>query len=344
MKISDFRNILVVQTAFLGDVVLTTPLFAALKRLCPGASVTLLTTPLAANLVEEDKNLDGIITFDKKGGESFFSIAGKLKKGGYDLMISPHRSHRTSIIGFLSRIPVRVGYGEAGFSIFYTHRVKRPMELHEVDRILHLLTALGAASEPSDRKLTVNYTAAEKAEVDKILEEAGIPPGTRLAGLCPGSVWPTKRWTVEGFAEVGKGLREKGYGVVVVGGPEDRETGARVLGLLGGKAVDAVGKTSLKALAAWIDRFSVFVTNDSGPLHVASARNVPTVAVFGATVRELGFFPFHQRSKVVETALPCRPCGLHGGKTCPEGHFRCMLDITPETVLKACLELTGESP
>ena len=340
----EFNNILVAQTAFLGDVVLTTPLFKAIKGLYPGARLTLLTTPAAKPLVEEDPYLDAILTYDKKGGESLFSALKKIRAGSFDLLLSPHRSHRTSLLGFLSGIPVRVGYEESGFSILHTRRVKRPMELHEVDRILALLSALGLEANSGDRKLAIGYTDAERAEVQEVLDANGVGPEEKLAGLCPGSAWATKRWTPEGFAAVGGALRDKGFRVVLVGGPDDREAADKVTGLLGGNAVDATGRTSLKALSAWVDRFSVFVTNDSAPLHVAAARNVPTVAVFGPTVKSLGFFPFHEKSRVAEVALACRPCGLHGGDACPLGHFRCMRDVTPEMVMEKIGELmsTGE--
>jgi heptosyltransferase-2 len=107
--------------------------------------------------------------------------------------------------------------------------------------------------------------------------------------------------------------------------------------------VNAVGRTPLKALAAWMDRLAVLVTNDSAPLHVAAARGTPAVAVFGPTTRDLGFGPFHRASRIVEVELECRPCGLHGGRRCPKGHFRCMADVTPDEVLRAVGEVLGSS-
>lgn len=339
MKPKDFKNIAIAQTAFLGDVVLTTPLFRALRRLYPEARLTLFTTPAAKPLVEEDPNLDAIITYDKHGGESFFSALKKLRSGDFDLLIAPHRSYRTSLLGFFSEIPVRVGYQEADWSFLYTRKVHRPMELHEVDRILSLLKALGAAPLPGDRVLCARHTNKEALEIAAILSEAGVSSEEKLIGFAPGSVWATKRWPAGNFAALGRLLEAQGYRIVLIGGPDDRETAAEVGRGLSAQAVNAAGKTSLKALSAWMERFSLFVTNDSAPLHVAAAKNVPTVALFGATVRELGFYPFHERAKVVEVQLPCRPCGLHGHKECPRGHFKCMKDLSPEAAYAACLEL-----
>jgi len=332
-------RVLVIQTAFLGDVVLTTPLFRGLKRLAPGGYLTALVTPEAAPLVEEDPHLDAVLTYGKKGGERFGSALGKIRAPGFDWIVAPHRSHRTSLLALLSGVPRRVGFADAGFSWVYGTRVHRPLALHEVDRNLELLRGVGGQPEPSDRVLYAGYTPREAEMVDAALRRRGIGQGEVLAGLCPGSIWATKRWPPEGFAEVGRRLAGRGYRVVLLGGPGDREVAAQVEQGIGRAAFSAAGETPLKALAAWMDRLKILVTNDSAPLHVAAARGTPTVALFGATTRSLGFGPFHEASRVVEVDLACRPCGLHGGDRCPEGHFRCMRDLDPGKVFQACLEL-----
>jgi len=336
-------GILVIQTAFLGDVVLTTPLFAAIKRRWPDKPLTVLTTPRAAPLIAEDPSLDAVLTYDKKGKDSLISMARKLRSGGYEMLISAHRSHRTSFLSLLSGIPIRAGFEEAAFSFAYNRKIKRPMEMHEVDRNLALLRAVGAEPDAKDRNLNLAYGKSEADEVAEYLLASGVQKGEEIIGLCPGSIWPTKRWLKEGFAEVGKKLAAKGYRIVVLGGPDDAEIAEFITAQIGPAAVNAAGRTSLKALAAWMDRIKLLITNDSAPLHVAAARNTPCAAIFGATTTSLGFGPFHENSRVVEIDLDCRPCGLHGGKVCPKGHFKCMRDITPEAVLKAAEELLAKA-
>ncbi len=338
------NRILVVQTAFLGDVVLTTPLFRALRRRFPDARLDLLTTPAAAPLVEEDPHLDRVLVYDKKGGDGMAAAVRRVRVGRYDLLVAPHRSPRTSLVGALAGVPRRVGFADAGLAFLYHTLVDRPLARHEVDRNLALLRGLGEAPTPGDRVLCVGYTPRETGEVDRVLEGAGVPPDAPLAVLCPGSVWTTKRWSADGFAAVGRALAGDGLRVAVVGGPDDRAVSARVARGIGPGAVDAAGRTSLKALAAWMDRARLLVTNDSAPLHVAAARGTPTVAVFGATTLDLGFGPFHGRARVVEVDLPCRPCGLHGGNRCPEGHFRCMGEVSAGAVLAACRDVLGGAP
>lgn len=329
-------RVLVVQTAFLGDVVLTTPLFRALRRVCPGAHLAALVTPAAAPLLQCDPNLDAVLTYGKKCGESFFDVLRKVKTGHYQALVAPHRSHRTALLALLSRVPLRVGFADAAFPLAYHRRVPRPVGLHEVDRNLALLRGLGAEPEPGDRVLCAGYSPAEVGQVEEVLARAGVGEGERLVGLAPGSVWATKRWPPEGFGAVGRALSARGYRVVTLGGPDDVAVAEGVCREVGPRAVQAAGTTPLKALAAWMDRLDLLVTNDSAPLHVAAARGVPTVAVFGATTPELGFGPFHAASRVVQVDLECRPCGPHGGDRCARGHFRCMGDLDPERVLRAC--------
>lgn len=332
-------RILVIQTAFLGDVVLTTPLFRALRRVFPKAHLAAMVTPEAAPLLECDPHLDALLTYGKKNGETISSVLQKVKAGHYQILVAPHRSHRTAMLALLSRVPLRVGFADAAFSRVYHRRVPRPLGLHEVDRNLALLAGVGAAPAAADRELHIGYTPAEAAKVDAVLAGAGVAAGERLVGLSPGSVWATKRWGPEGFAAVGRALEQRGYRVVVLGGTGDREVAEEVRRAVGPGAVQAAGTTPLKALAAWMDRLDLLITNDSAPLHVAAARNTPTVAVFGATTLGLGFGPFHAASRVAQVDLDCRPCGLHGGDRCPQEHFRCMGEVTPEAVFQACHDL-----
>jgi heptosyltransferase II len=341
-------RVLIIQTAFLGDVVLTTPLFRALKRVAPACRLTALVTPQAAPLLEEDPHLDEVLTYEKqaKRRESLQAVVQRIRSRSFDWLLAPHRSHRTSLVALLSGIPVRIGFSDAGFAWSYNRRVARPWGAHEVDRNLELLKALGTDPEPSDRRLHVGYGEPEAEAVREVLARAGVAGGERLVGLSPGSVWATKRWPAEGFGEVARSLAGQGLRPVLLGSPGDADVAAQVAQVAGlGLAVDAVGRTSLKALAAWMDRLSLLVTNDSAPLHVAAARGTPTVALFGATTPALGFAPLHERSKVLEVALSCRPCGLHGARRCPKRHFRCMRELEPARVLEACRELlaAGES-
>jgi heptosyltransferase-2 len=157
--------------------------------------------------------------------------------------------------------------------------------------------------------------------------------------------WVSKRWLAEGFAAVAdRVIREQGMKVIFFGGSADRATVSQVLGLMQEKAVDWVGQTNLRELIAAIARCQTFLTNDSGPMHIAVACQVPTVAIFGPTTKELGFFPYGSGHIVIEKDLPCRPCGLHGAKKCPLDHFKCMKQITPDEVYQAIVQQLSRGP
>ena len=172
--------------------------------------------------------------------------------------------------------------------------------------------------------------------VDSLLARHGVTAGERLIGLAPGSVWGTKRWPY--YAQLAQLLAPHGR-VVVLGSSNDSPL-ADAITTAEPSAIDATGQLPLLAAAELIGRCGVVVTNDSAPLHLASAMGTPTVAIFGPTVPDFGFGPLAPRASVVgEDTLPCRPCDRHGPQHCPLGHHRCMRDLVPELVAERALTL-----
>lgn len=176
--------------------------------------------------------------------------------------------------------------------------------------------------------------------VREMIKEAGLE-GKTLVGVHPGSVWPTKCWPLENYAKlITRMEKELGVTSVIVGGKADLDLSEQVCRLSDAHPVNFATKTTLTELMALMKHFRLFVTNDSGPMHIATAFGVPTLAIFGPTTKELGFFPYGEGNRVVEVkGLPCRPCALHGGKKCPLGHFKCMKDITVDEVFDTAKEM-----
>jgi heptosyltransferase-2 len=166
------------------------------------------------------------------------------------------------------------------------------------------------------------------------LTNLGISKTDRLVGIHPGATWPTKRWLKERFAELCTQLKNAGFTPVLIGGPGDADLGQFIE--TRAHVVNLISRTNLSDLKAIIGQMRLLVTNDSGPMHLAAGLGIPVVAIFGATTKELGFFPYGDGHEVVEAELACRPCGLHGAKSCPESHFLCMRLITVEEVFAAC--------
>ena len=336
-------KILVIQTAFLGDAVLTTPLLKVLKQKFPLSKITLLCTPEIKELFAENNSIDTILSMDKRGVDrsllSIFRWAKKLK-GQFDIALLPHRSFKSALITALAKIPKRIGFKNSEGKIFLTDLVPFDWNTHDAERNLKLLEVLGITSKQTELEVPVKN---DLIYFKQFLQEHKIKEETLLIGMNPGSVWKTKRWLPEYFAEVADQLtKEWNCKVIIFGSHKDLETANSVISQMKAPAINLCGKTDLKELVILISHCSLFITNDSGPMHIASATHVPLVAIFGPTTRELGFFPLGNKSIVVELDLPCRPCSLHGGKKCPLGHFKCMKDLTPQLVLKECGKILSQ--
>ncbi len=328
---------LVIQTAFLGDVVLTTPLLAALAA--RHGPVDIVTTPPAALLVETQPAIRRTISYDKRGAdrgwEGLRRLARTLRKERYGRAYIPHRSLRSAALALLARIPSRIGFAGT-WSFLYTESRPKPAEGHESDRLLALADEAPAAYPPQLRPTPIDVQAAAD-----LLEGAGIGYAAPLIAIAAGSIWGSKRWPY--YAELAADLATT-FAVVAVGGPEDVGLGdqiARAVASSGGQAVNACGKLTLRQSAALIGRAALVVTNDSAPLHLATAMGTPVVAVFGPTVPAFGFGPLRARDVSLGIdGLQCRPCSAHGPRACPLGHHRCMRELTVEAVL-AAIEETG---
>ncbi len=330
---------LVIQTAFLGDVVLTTPLLTALAG--RHGPVDVITTPGAAPLLETHPAVRRVVPYDKRGRDRGWAglrdLSGRMRAEGYERAYLPHRSLRTAVLAFLARIPVRIGFHD-GWPFFYTEVRRRPAEGHEVDRLLALAEEPAGAYAPS-----LHPTPEDEQAADALLSAGGIANGVPFIAVAPGSIWGSKRWPYYGELAVRIAARMP---VVVVGGGEDVGLGTTIVeavGRTGGRAVNACGKLTLRQSAALIERAHVLVTNDSAPLHVATAMGTPIVAVFGPTLPEFGFGPLRSGDVALGvTGLGCRPCSRHGPPRCPLSHHRCLRDLAPD-VVAAAIDAIGET-
>lgn len=341
------EKILIVQTSFLGDAVLTTPLLSEIRRRFPKAELAVLCTPQARNLFEGNRDVGEILTDDKKGAGrglvGLWRVAKDLRRRGFTIAVSPHKSFRSALLVYLAGIPLRIGFRQSAGWFFYHRRVDRDPTRHDVERNLALLRPLGIDPMDCKRTLRVEVDPGTRETVEQLFHSLGVKRGGLILGVNPGSVWPTKRWTAEGYAELIVHLRKKyGCQILLFGGPEDQPITSKIQELADNVGVNLVGKIGLQQLACALDWCDLFVTNDSGPMHIAVARGVPVVAVFCATTPSLGFYPYSSKAVVIEKELPCRPCSSHGGRRCPLGTEDCMRLITAEDVMRGVERLLEE--
>lgn len=335
------------QTSFIGDSVLTTPLIQKTAKLFPDAKIVVITRPQTEDIFRPMKEVDQIILNDKKGWNKIFGVwktAKAIKESGVDILLVPHRSFRSALIAWLSRVPIRIGFTSSEGWFLYTKTIPFSWMIHDAERNLSLLHGIVKENFKAE-KLNMRYAPSAEENVARLMKDFNLE-GKTLVGIHPGSAWATKCWPFENFVELISRIETELHlqTVVVGGGKTDADLGEKLCQLSQGHCANLCGKTSLADLMALMGHFKLFITNDSGPMHIATAFGVPTLAIFGPTTKELGFFPYGQGHRVLEVkGLDCRPCALHGGRKCPKGHFKCMRLITVDDVFKNVKEMLQEN-
>ncbi len=338
-------KILIIQTAFIGDVILTTPLISSVKKIYPDSAIDFLTIPKSVNILENNPDLNQIIIFDKNDKDSGLSglmrLGTYLKSQSYDICFTPHRSLRSAFLSYTTGAQKRIGFDRSAFKWAYTNIVIYRYDIHEIERNLSLL---GQEEYGLNISKPLIYPSDEDINiVNQILKDNFISKKSRIFAFAPGSIWPTKRWPENYFADLCRMLVSDGYVPLLIGGPDDIGICEEIQRACP-QSRSLAGILSLRQSTYLLKKCTGLITNDSAPLHLGLAADIPVYAIFGATVPEFGFAPFGEKDKVIEYKdLACRPCGKHGSAKCPVKSFDCMLKLTPEKVYSELnLNLTTE--
>jgi lipopolysaccharide heptosyltransferase II len=317
---------LIVDTSFLGDVLCAEPLVRAVAERWPKQPVDFLAGPAGSQMLVGHPQLRDLMVFDKRNADKGLGglrrAATKLRRKNYARAICSHRSWRTALLLRLAGIPERVGFHNASAAWLYSKRVRHRSDLHEVERNLELVGG-GVWNAPRMYPGT-----QERARATELLA------GGADVALAPGSIWATKRWPAKHWTELVSRLLDSGRSCVLLGGPDDEKLCAQIAVQArsqrqaeadgGPSLINLAGQTSLRESAAVLEQVSSLVSNDSAPMHLGVAAGIPVVAVFCSTVASFGFAPRGPHDIVLEVPdLACRPCGIHGHRQCPKGHFDC---------------------
>jgi heptosyltransferase II len=337
-------RILIVQTAFLGDVVLALPLIAAVRQRFASACVDVLTIPAHAPILQNQPLVDAVLTYDKRGRQKgirgLLRMLREIRTQGYDLIISPHRSLRSALLVAGSGSPQRVGFRHWLTRWAYTSTVTRPMVGHEVERNHQLMICLNGASTDRPGRIALHVEETSRREAEQYFAHHGVEEADIVVGMIPGSQWGTKRWPAEQFAALIERLsiRSRTH-CVLFGAPSDRPIADAIVTACQAPVLDLVGQTALSDLPAYLASCTVVVSNDTGPMHVAAALGKPIVTLYGPTTAALGFSPYGVEWEEASVALDCRPCHAHGPPRCPLSHWRCMRALSAEQVADAVQRL-----
>jgi lipopolysaccharide heptosyltransferase II len=347
-------RILLVRLREIGDVVFTTPAIRAVRRIFPEARISYLVEPHAEPIVRHNPHIDEVIVAARgrgvRGALDDVALGLRLRRARYDIAIDFHGGPRAALLTWLSGAGRRIGYAIAGRQWMYTDRVARPRELrprHSVRNQWDLLAPLNAPGpDPAVDGVEMAVSEDARVEVERRLTEAGVLPGEPIVILHVSAGNPFRRWPLDHFALVASSLAaQPGRRIVITSGPADRGAAERVVATaraaLGAEGADRVlrcGDFSLLELRALLDRASVFIGGDSGPLHVAATTGVTVIGLYGPTLpaRSAPWRATSFRSIAIDAGeLPCRPCDQ---RVCTPGDFRCLTSIAPERVVDAALE------
>ncbi len=344
MDISNIKRILIVRTDRIGDVVLSTPVITATRSIFPNAYIAIMISSETQEIVRSNPYVNEVIVYDKKiKHKSFLKTLGfisNLRKKKFDLALILHSTNRVNCICFLAGIPKRVGYKRGKMDFLLTDKLeykKRLGEKHESEYSLDVLRSIGVKVETSP--LVMNIRKQDEKHINDLLKESDLKDGERFMVLHPGASCPSKMWPKENFARLGDCLVERfKMRVLLVSSVDQVEIGEEVRRLMKNKPLFLCGKTSLGELGALFKKASLFISNDSGPVHIACAVGAKVVSIFGRN--EKGLSPTRWRGLsdkniVLHKDVGCIECLAHKCKK----DFLCLKSISVEEVLQKASEL-----
>lgn len=324
-------------TNWIGDVVMTLPAIKTVRENFPNATITVLAHPWVADIFTANPYVDRVIIYYKKGRHQgltgLWRLARELAVEKFDLAILLQNAFEAALLARLAGIPKVAGYNRDARGVLLTYPVEVTQAIrkqHQVYYYQHLLASLGMKC--SENKLSLFLPEDDNQWANDCNQQRPGP----FFGLNPGAAYgPAKCWPAERYGEVARRLlKQFGGTAYVFGTAADSKAAEIIIDIAGSSVIDLTGKTSLSRAMALIGRCTVFITNDSGLMHVAAAQNTPLVAIFGST-DTVATGPFSERAVVVSHALPCAPClKTH----CPT-NFECMISITVEDVERAATGL-----
>lgn len=330
-KMQNFNKILILVPNWVGDAILSIPAMAAIKKRFNDASITILARSLMSELFKYEPYINEIVVNDfqgmHKGITGKWKLINTLKVKEFGLAILFPNSLSSGLISYLSNIPFRCGYPTDGRGLLINIKAKAPDKGHMIDYYAGVLRPLGI--EDLDKRIHLNITEEENERAHRTFREKGIDSDRPVIGINPGATYGTaKRWYPERFAALSdKIAKNYGANIILFGGKDERAVGEKIAGMTKERVIVLSGETTIREAAALIGNCNLFITNDSGLMHVAAAVGAPVVAIFGPT-DPTSTSPYGENHIIVRKEVECSPCLK---RECPTDH-RCMKEIEVEDV------------
>jgi len=347
MDISNIKRILIVRTDRIGDLVLSTPVITATRKAFPDAYIAIMVSPKTKEIVTGNPYLNEVIIYDKRlkhrGLFQTLCFSMWLKKKRFDMALILHSTVRVNIVSFLAGIPRRIGYARDKMDFLLTKALpykKRLGEKHEAEYSLDLLRSLGIEAKISPLIMSVKKEAEER--IDGLLNECGLKKGERFIVLHPGASSLSKMWPRENFSKTADILSDRfSLRVVLVSSPEQVRLGEETMRSMKNRPLFLCGRTSLIELAALFKKADLFISNDSGPVHIACAVGTPVISIFARNEKGLSptrWHPLGTKTAVLHKDVGCIRCLAHDCKK----DFLCLRSITVEEVVQNASDLLKE--
>jgi heptosyltransferase-2 len=334
------ERILIIQTAFLGDAILTLPMIQKLQEKQSECFIDVICIPSNFEVFKHSPFVNNAIVMNKRGEQrslfGLYKFAKQLKKNGYSKVISPHRSFRSSLLTTFLKVKDSVGFDNTSLKYVYRNIVKYNIEDHEVKRNLKLIDA---KTDGESWKILpiIEVSVDEKNKIDSVLQEL---PVNNFIALAPGSVWQTKQYPKDLFIEVIRLLIDAGHSTILIGGKDDEELCEDIRSNFNKAVFSLAGKLTIVESIELLKHSEMLICNDSAPTHMGMCADIPVLTIFCSTVPGFGFYPYNSKSACLSfSELDCKPCGIHGHNKCPIDTFECAQKITPQKVLSAIEEL-----
>ncbi len=338
------QKILIIQTAFIGDAILTLPMIQKLKEQNKDAEIDVVAIPSTKEIFNSSPFVSKVIEIDKKqkhkGLISLYKFVRKLKSNNYAKIYSPHRSFRSALITKLLAVDESYSFSNSKLKFFYKNIISYKKNQHEVKRNLDLIS-FNYTGESWKIIPVLEINTKSKNKVDDFF--VNLDTKIKFAAIAPGSIWETKKYPENYFVEVVKLLEADSYTVFLIGSKEDENLCNLIAKKSGDQVISVAGKFSLIESIEFLKRMKILIANDSAPTHLGVCANIPVLTIYCSTIPNFGFYPYNKKSSFITyNNLECKPCGIHGLHKCPIKTFDCGNFIKPEQVIMKIKDMLND--